>query len=77
MFRDRFPGPEECLRKSCYIVVDELGAVLTEPNPIIRMATLLWRKRAIVAWTTRRGTRDVCGNPNVDSLRGVVLRSGR
>ena len=51
-------------------------ARLTEDDNI-RMATLLWRKRGIVAWTTRRGTRDVCGNPNVDSLREVVLRSGR
>jgi hypothetical protein len=41
MLRVRFPSPEECLRKSCYIVVDELGAVLTEPNPIIGMAALL------------------------------------
>jgi hypothetical protein len=77
MLRDRFPGPEQCLRKSCHIVVDELGAVLAEPNPIIKMAALLWRKRGIVAWTTCRGTRDVRGNPNVDSLRGVVLWPGR
>jgi len=77
MLSDRLPLPEECLRKLGYIVVDELGAVLTEPDPIIRMATLLGRERGIVAWATRRGTRDVCGNPNIDSLCGVVLRSDR
>jgi hypothetical protein len=58
----------------CWCKHDQLGAGLTEPNPIIKMATLLWRKCGIVARTARCCSGDVRRNPNIDRLRRVQMR---
>jgi hypothetical protein len=72
-FTLEFPLAENFARKLCRVVIDQLGAVLTEPDAVRDVGTLLRGHAGIETRTTLCSCCDVRSDTDIDSLGSIIL----
>ena len=76
LFRPGFPFPEQGFRVGGRVVVDQIGAELTEPHPVVGRLALSARERRVVAGASRSRGGDVGRHAGVIHLIGIGVGAG-
>jgi hypothetical protein len=67
--------PPHVRRIAVWVVINEFGTVLAEPDAVVDAAVLFGGERWIVTGSTRGSSRDVGGDADVDGLGGILSRA--